>query len=83
MVQNDRTVRDSEGQIVCRPLVPLGRAPWPEEIPTVKLANPLADPPARPRPPITRKYDYRALEAQCQQAAARCTRVATRCGRYA
>ncbi len=27
MIQNDRNVRDSEGRIVCRPLVPLGRAP--------------------------------------------------------
>ncbi len=27
MIQNDRSVYDSEGQIVIRPLVPLGRAP--------------------------------------------------------
>ena len=27
MIQNDRTIRDSEGRIICRPLVPLGRAP--------------------------------------------------------
>ena len=24
MIQNDRNVRDSEGEIICRPLVPLG-----------------------------------------------------------
>ena len=27
MIQNDRTVRDSDGAIVCRPLIPLGRPP--------------------------------------------------------
>ena len=27
MIQNDRSVRDSDGAIVCRPLVPLGRVP--------------------------------------------------------
>jgi hypothetical protein len=27
MIQNDRSIRDSEGQIICRPLVPLGRPP--------------------------------------------------------
>lgn len=26
MIQNDRNVRDSEGEIICRPLVPLGPA---------------------------------------------------------
>ena len=27
MIQNDRNVRDSEGQVICRPLIPIGRPP--------------------------------------------------------
>ena len=27
MIQNDRSVRDSDGRIICRPLIPLGRPP--------------------------------------------------------
>ena len=27
MIQNDRSVRDSGGQIICRPLVPIGPDP--------------------------------------------------------
>ena len=49
MVRNDRNVYDSEGNVICRPLVPLG-TPWPHEAETRKVENPVAlAPPTLPR----------------------------------
>ena len=54
---------------------------WEDEVPTVKLANPLADPPPRRRTPMTREYETRLTEATCLAAAKRCARILVRQGR--